>query len=176
MAKRKAPGGASGDGDGGKSGSGSGSAPAPRRRKIVIRSRAAPRTEAERDEEGDRLMQEAEAARREQEGGEDPQAGYTPAQLKRYEFFRRSTFHTSKVKRMVQDASQCKCNDRTSVVVKGIAKVLVGEVVEAALDVQRRWGDEGPLYPKHVREAYRVLTQTGALPKPALHREPLLKR
>jgi transcription initiation factor TFIID subunit 11 len=37
----------------------------------------------------------------------------------------------------------------------GIAKVFAGEVIENALDYKDELEDEGPLKPKHIREAAR---------------------
>ncbi len=47
----------------------------------------------------------------------------------------------------------------------GIAKVFVGEVIEAALDYAEKIGDSGPLRPKHLREAARVMRERGRLPR-----------
>lgn len=33
--------------------------------------------------------------------------------------------------------------------------MFTGEIIELALQIQRQWGDEGPLLPDHLREAWR---------------------
>ena len=40
-------------------------------------------------------------------------------------------------------------------VICGFSKVFTGEIIELALQIQRSWGDEGPLLPDHLREAWR---------------------
>lgn len=40
-------------------------------------------------------------------------------------------------------------------VICGFSKVFTGEIIELALQIQKSWGDEGPLLPDHLREAWR---------------------
>jgi transcription initiation factor TFIID subunit 11 len=47
-------------------------------------------------------------------------------------------------------------------VISGFAKVFVGEIVEKARDVQMLKGDEGPLQPEHLREAWRLYKEKGS--------------
>jgi len=48
-----------------------------------------------------------------------------------------------------------------AIVIAGFAKVFVGEIVERAREVQTLQGDEGPLKPEHLREAWRLYQEKG---------------
>lgn len=120
-------------------------------------------------------------------------------QLSRYEVYRSAGFNKNLVKRTMQTAGATAALAETSaVVLAGITKVFVGEVVElgnrrsllvfnsqptnsqnqtahtAARSIEDEWGDSGALQPKHVREAYRRLRAHGALPYAPV--QPLMRR
>ena len=57
----------------------------------------------------------------------------------------------------------------------GIAKVLVGQIVEESLDVQESLKESGPIHPKHIRDAIRRLRNQGQLGI-SHHRRNKLKR
>lgn len=84
-------------------------------------------------------------------------ANFSEEQLNRYEIYRRSAFQKSTVKKIVQTVSSKTVSASVVIAMSGIAKVFVGEIVEKALDIKTNWGDTGPLQPKHLREAFRVM-------------------
>ncbi|KAD6453129.1 hypothetical protein E3N88_07834 [Mikania micrantha] len=57
-----------------------------------------------------------------------------------------------------------------TIVVSGIAKIFVGELVETAKVVMRERKESGPIRPCHVREAYRRLKLEGKIPKRSVQR------
>ncbi|KAL1918451.1 uncharacterized protein VTP21DRAFT_3111 [Calcarisporiella thermophila] len=80
---------------------------------------------------------------------------FSPEQLERYEAFRRSVLNRSNVKRLVSNILNQSCSNTMAFVVAGFGKVFVGEMVEKAKEVMEEWGDQGPIRPEHLREAYR---------------------
>lgn len=82
---------------------------------------------------------------------------FTEEQLNRYEMFRRSTFPKASIKRLMQSISGSSVSQNVVIAMSGIAKVFVGELVEEAVRIQTRYGESGPVEPKHLREAYRVI-------------------
>lgn len=78
-------------------------------------------------------------------------------ELNRYEMFRRSTFPKASIKRLIQSICGAPVSQNVVIAVSGIAKVFVGELVQEAIVIQKRYGESGPVEPKHIREAYRVI-------------------
>lgn len=83
----------------------------------------------------------------------------TEEQLNRYEMFRRSTFPKASIKRLMQSLTGSSVSQNVVIAMSGIAKVFVGELVEEAMRIQQRYGESGPIEPKHLREAHRVIGQ-----------------
>ena len=53
--------------------------------------------------------------------------------------------------------------------------MLVGQLVEEALDVQQRGNETGPIHPKHIRDAVRRMRNKGTLGI-SHHKKNILKR
>lgn len=64
----------------------------------------------------------------------------------------------------MQQVSGAPVNGKMAVVMAGISKVLVGEIVETARSVMEEWKESGSLKPRHIREAYRRLKHAGKIP------------
>ncbi|GAB2278768.1 hypothetical protein Dimus_013443 [Dionaea muscipula] len=91
---------------------------------------------------------------------------FTEEQMSRYESFRRSGFQKSNMRRLlVSITGSQKISMPMTIVVSGIAKMLVGELVETARMVMTERKESGPIRPSHIREAYRRLKLEGKIPK-----------
>lgn len=96
---------------------------------------------------------------------------FTEEQMSRYESFRRSGFQKSNMKRLlVSLTGSQKISIPMTIVVSGIAKMFVGELVETAKLVMAERKDSGPIRPCHIRESYRRLKVEGKVPKRSVPR------
>jgi len=73
----------------------------------------------------------------------------------RYESFRRANLNKAAVKKLANSVLSQSVTANVGTVICGFSKVFTGEIIEMALQIQRSWGDEGPLLPDHLREAWR---------------------
>ena len=85
-------------------------------------------------------------------------------QLDQYEIFRRSTLPRASVKRLMQSISGTTIPPNAVIAMAGITKVYVGEIVEMACQARDRLNETGPLQPKHIREAIRLMRMKGNVP------------
>ncbi|KAL0716803.1 hypothetical protein Bca4012_066125 [Brassica carinata] len=95
---------------------------------------------------------------------------FTVDQMSRYESFRRSALHKSNMKKVLQSITGQKVSDTLNIVVCGIAKMFVGELVETARVEMGKKKDSGPIRPCHIRESYRRLKLQGKVPKRSVPR------
>ena len=100
-------------------------------------------------------------------------AAFTPEQLERYECFRRSFLNRKQVRKVVAATAGHTPKEAALVVIAGLAKTFVGELVEEGKRVQAEKGEAGPLRPVHVREAHRRLFARGRVFSSAARPSPL---
>ncbi|PIA15178.1 TAFII28-domain-containing protein [Coemansia reversa NRRL 1564] len=80
----------------------------------------------------------------------------TDEQRQRYGVYRRAALNKSAVKKLVSQVLNQQITSTLTFVIAGFSKVFIGEIVERAVQLQNEHGDEGPLTPEHLREAYRL--------------------
>ncbi|KAF9611557.1 hypothetical protein IFM89_033561 [Coptis chinensis] len=96
---------------------------------------------------------------------------FTEEQMSRYESFRRSGFQKANMKKLIASVTGSpKVSVPMTIVVSGIAKMFVGELVEIGRIVMNERKETGPLRPCHIREAYRRLKLDGKIPKRSVPR------
>ncbi|GAQ81577.1 Transcription initiation factor TFIID subunit [Klebsormidium nitens] len=101
---------------------------------------------------------------------EDPErmqqifASMTEEQMRRYECFRRSGLSRPNLKRLMQSVSGSNVSIPMSIVMGGLSKMFVGDLVETAREVMTEWNETGPIRPTHIREALRRLKSGGKVP------------
>ncbi|XP_038904708.1 transcription initiation factor TFIID subunit 11 isoform X2 [Benincasa hispida] len=139
---------------------------------------AAPKTKEDDDEEEEENV-EVELAKFPSSGDPDKNMAkmqailsqFTEEQMSRYESFRRAGFQKANMKRLLASISGTqKISVPMTIVVSGIAKMFVGELVETARVVMTERNDSGPIRPCHLREAYRRLKLEGKIPRKSVPR------
>lgn len=96
---------------------------------------------------------------------------FTDEQMNRYESFRRSGFQKANMKRLLTSITgSSKISVPMTIVVSGIAKMFVGELIETARIVMTERKERGPIRPCHIREAYRRLKLEGKVPRRSVPR------
>lgn len=63
---------------------------------------------------------------------------------------------------LAQLTGQPNVHPNAVIVVQGITKVFVGELIETARKLATQWGDKGPLLPAHIHAAYGLLEDQGS--------------
>ncbi|KAJ3376368.1 transcription initiation factor TFIID subunit 11, partial [Lobulomyces angularis] len=76
-------------------------------------------------------------------------------QSQRYEAYRRTKFSKAPIKKLVSNVLGQQIPPQATMIMAGVGKIFVGEIVELAKEVQEEWGHEGAISPAHLREAYR---------------------
>ncbi|XP_068665880.1 transcription initiation factor TFIID subunit 11 [Aristolochia californica] len=96
---------------------------------------------------------------------------FTEEQMSRYESFRRSGFQKANMKKLLASITGSpKISIPMTIVVSGIGKMFVGELIEMARMVMSERKDSGPIRPCHIREAYRRLKLDGKVPRRSVPR------
>lgn len=95
---------------------------------------------------------------------------FSEDQLRRYETFRRVGFPRQAIKKLMVRVLDQQVNQNSVIVVSGIAKVYVGELVEEARKVMDDVGETGPIQPSHLLEAQRRMKAAGLTTASLLYR------
>lgn len=95
-------------------------------------------------------------------------------QLRRYEAFRRSWSRPVRpaIERLMVRVLEHRVNANSVIVVAGIAKVFVGELIEEARKIADDLGDRGPIQPSHLLEAHRRLKLSGLASTSSMYKRP----
>lgn len=64
--------------------------------------------------------------------------------------------------------------ERAAIVLSGLAKMFVGELVETARERMTAAGEDGPIRPSHLRQAHRQSERERAVPGSSTRRSPRL--
>ncbi|KAJ3260310.1 transcription initiation factor TFIID subunit 11 [Boothiomyces macroporosus] len=111
----------------------------------------------EKEEEEEEIDDEVEAMPSKSIGREETKAlldTFDEETLNRYEAFRRAHLPKATMRKVVANLVG-PVPASVAIVVSGVGKVFVGEMVESALEIMDEWGHTGPITPEHLREAFR---------------------
>ena len=90
---------------------------------------------------------------------------FSEEQSARYAAYRRTNLNKAAIKKLANQVLNQSIGNNVTIVIAGLAKVFVGEIVEKAREIQARCGHTGPLTPDHLRDAYRLYgIETGLVP------------
>eukprot|EP00897_Mesotaenium_endlicherianum_P002121 jgi/Mesen1/1937/ME000146S01027 len=126
----------------------------------------APRDDEDEEEESNFDLNQAKIPAMSAEKMQAVLGKFTPEQMSRYESYRRSGFQRSTMKKLLDAiiGERVKVSPPITIVISGIAKLFVGELVETGRVVMTERNETGPIRPSHMREAYRRLKQDGKVP------------
>ena len=84
---------------------------------------------------------------------------FTPAQMERYECYRRSNLSKPRLRKVFKAATGVTLNANGLIILAGISKMFVGEMVERARDIMRAKGlnEYEEIKPEHLRAAAREI-------------------
>eukprot|EP01135_Chromosphaera_perkinsii_P008115 Nk52_evm31s1129 gene=Nk52_evmTU31s1129 len=91
-------------------------------------------------------------------------SSFTEEQFSRYEMYRRAGIPRAQLKRLLMSITGSSVAHTSVIIMAGITKVFVGEVVEEALTVMGKRGLDGPIRPECIVEAYRRLKRKNMVP------------
>jgi len=84
---------------------------------------------------------------------------FTPSQMERYECYRRSNLSKPTLRRLFKAATGVTLNANGLIILAGISKMFVGEMVETARDIMKAKGmnEYEEIRPEHLREAAAMI-------------------
>jgi len=81
-------------------------------------------------------------------------------QLDRYAAFRRSRVDKKNLRRLVASATGKAMNQDALIIMAGVSKMHVGEVIEKGRELAEKRGNYGPLLPQDIRAAFAEVTRS----------------
>lgn len=90
---------------------------------------------------------------------------FTPSQMERYESYRRSNLSKPMLRKLFRAATGVNLNPNGLIILAGVSKMFVGEMVETAREIMRAKGlnEYEEIRPEHLREAAQVIDARGGL-------------